>query len=307
VPATIAEAGDRAAYRFLEFFTANIRNPHTRKAYFRAACHFFMWSHDRNLMLDQIRPPHVAAYIEELLALGKSRPTVKQGLAALRMLFDWLVVGQVLPFNPAAAVRGPKHVVKKGSTPILSAEQMRELLNSFDTTSVVGLRDRALIGLMAFSFARIGAAVLMRVEDYAPAGKRWKIRLNEKGGKLHEMPVHRTLESYLDAYIKAAGIAKDKKGPLFRSAIGRTKTLSTRPLTPGKAWAMVKRRAKDAGIREAIGCHTFRATGITNYMANGGQLDEAKKMAAHESAKTTMLYNRNDDEVSLDEVERVAF
>src|SRR5258708_32530250 len=138
-----------------------------------------------------------------------AKPTVKQHLAAIRMLFDWLVVGQVLATNPAHAVRGPKHVVKRGKTPVLTADQVRALIDSIDVSTVVGLRDRALIGVMTFALARVGAVVAMRVEDYYPQGKRWWVRLHEKGGKRHEMPAHHTLEAYLDAYIDAAGIRRD--------------------------------------------------------------------------------------------------
>src|SRR3954452_1772454 len=147
VPATVADAGEQATYRFFEFFTANIRNPNTRRAYHRAALAFFAWTQERGLSLGAIRPPHVAAYVEEILAKGQSRPSVKQALAALRMLFDWLVVGQVVPVNPAASVRGPKHVVKTGKTPVLGKDEMRDLLKAIDSESVVGLRDRALIAL----------------------------------------------------------------------------------------------------------------------------------------------------------------
>jgi site-specific recombinase XerC len=155
--------------------------------------------------LDEIEPLHVAAYIE---ALGKDfeKPTVKQHLAAIRMLFDWLVTGQIVATNPAHSVRGPKHVVKTGKTTVLDVGQARKLLDSIDTSTVVGLRDRALISVMTFAFARIGAVVAMRVEDYYPKGKRWWVRLHEKGGKRHEMPAHHNLEAYLDAYIEAAGI-----------------------------------------------------------------------------------------------------
>src|SRR6478752_6692164 len=119
IPAAIADAGELATHRFYEFFTANIRNPNTRRAYHRAALAFFAWTQSRGLALEAIRPPHVAAFVEEQLARGQSRPSVKQTLAALRMLFDWLVVGQVVPINPAASVRGPKHIVKVGKTPVL--------------------------------------------------------------------------------------------------------------------------------------------------------------------------------------------
>ncbi len=307
IPATIADAGDHASHRFFEFFTANIRNPNTRRAYHRAALAFFAWTQGRGLALGAIRPPHVAAYIEELLASGQSRPSVKQALAALRMLFDWLVVGQVVPVNPAASVRGPKHVVRVGKTPVLDKEEMRDLFKAIDASTLVGLRDRALIALMVYSFARVGAAVSMRVEDYFVKGRRSWVRLHEKGGKEHEMPAHHCLEEYLDAYIAAAGIEADKKGPLFRSANRRTGQLTEKPLRSADAWAMVQRRAKAAGIETAVGCHSFRATGITVYLTNGGTLEKAQQMAAHESAKTTKLYDRTNDAITLDEVERIAF
>src|SRR5271155_690951 len=157
------------------------------------------------------------------------------------MLFDWLVVGQVLAVNHAHAVRGPKHVVRRGKTPVLTEEEARRLLESIDTSTLVGLRDRALIGAMTYTFARIGAVVGMRVEDYYPAGKRWWLRLHEKGGKRHDMPVHHKLEQFLDEYLEA-----------------------------------------------------------------GGSLENAQAMAAHESPRTTKLYDRTDDAITLDEVERIA-
>jgi integrase/recombinase XerD len=166
VPAAIADAGDHAARRFLEFFAANIRNKNTRLAYYRAVCHFFAWVEQHRIgELADIEPVHVAAYIEALQTTA-AKPTVKQHLAAIRMLFDWLIIGQVLAVNPAHAVRGPKHVVRRGKTPVLTEDQARHLLDSIDVTTVVGLRDRALISVMIYSFARIGAVVAMRVEDY---------------------------------------------------------------------------------------------------------------------------------------------
>src|SRR6185436_12728322 len=125
-------------------------------------------------------------------------------LAAIRMLFDWLVIGQVVPMNPAASVRGPKHVVHRGKTPVLKAEQARQLLDSIRTDTIVGLRDRAIIGLMCYTFARVSAVVNMKMEDYYQNGKRYWIRLQEKGGKRHEVPAHHNAELYLDAYISGA-------------------------------------------------------------------------------------------------------
>ena len=247
---------------------------------------------------------HVAAWVESL-GRGFSPPTVKQWLAAVRMLFDWLVVGQVLAVNPAAAVRGPKYVVRTGKTPVLAAPEARQLLDSIDTKTVVGLRDRALIGLLVFTFARIGAALGMTVEDVYWQHRRLWVRLHEKGGKEHSMPCHHNLETYLQDYIEAARLAGDRAGPLFRTTVRRTGVLTDRPMTQSDAWRMVQRRARDAGIPTAVCNHTFRATGITAYLDNGGSLENAQAMAAHESPRTTKLYDRTDDQITLDEVEKI--
>ena len=138
----------------------------------------------------------------------------------------------------------------KGSTTVMSSQEATAFLKSIDTSHVVGLRDRALIGVMVYAFARVSAVVSLKVEDYFPLKKRWWLRLHEKGGKVNEMGCHHKLEQYLDEYIAAAGIAEDKKGPLFRAAIGRTGKLSERPMSRVDAWYMVRRRAKDAGHRD---------------------------------------------------------
>lgn len=314
VPALIGEAGDQAARRFLEYFTANIRNKNTRAAYVHAVAEFTRWCEQRSLTLKALEPIIVAAYIEEL-STRLSDPSVKQHLAAIRMLFDWMVTGQVIPTNPAASVKGPKHVVKKGKTHVLSTEDARTLLESIPVErkvkgrmepDVVGLRDRALIAVMVYSFARISAVLSMRVEDYYPNGKRWWIRLHEKGGKHHEVPVHHKSEEHIDAYLKAAGISGDSKSPLFRSAKGKTKTLTEKPLRRNNALDMVKRRALAAGLPPRVCNHTFRATGITSYLENGGTIEKAQQIAAHESPKTTKLYDRTSDQITLDEIERIS-
>ena len=230
LPALIASSGERASWRFLEFFTVNIRNKNTRAAYGQAAGAFLRWCEGRGIQrIEDVQPVHVAAYIEEL---GKIRraPTVKQHLACIRMLFDWLVTGQVMASNPAHAVRGPRHSVMKGSTTVMSSEDTSAFLKTIDTSHVVGLRDRALIAVMVYSFARVSAVVGLKVEDYFPLKKRYWLRLHEKGGKVNEMGCHHKLEEYLDAYIAAADIAADRKAPLFRAAVGRTRKLSERPM-----------------------------------------------------------------------------
>lgn len=303
VPLLFARPGPQSQRRYVEFFAANIRNPNTRAAYHRAVCRFADWCEMHRVALEQLSPVIVAAYVEQL-GTALDAPSVKQHLAAIRMLFDYLVLGQVVPANPATAVRGPKHVVKRGKTPVLSPDQARTLLDSIDVATIAGLRDRAIIGAMVFSFARVSALIGMNVEDYYPDGKRWWIRLHEKGGKFHEVPAHHNAEAYLDEYLAAAGIGDDRKTPLFRS-LNRRRELTERQLSRREALAMIKRRVRDAGLPDRVCCHTFRATGITAYLLNGGTLEHAQRIAAHESPRTTKLYDRTSDEITLDEIERI--
>ncbi len=222
------------------------------------------------------------------------------------MLFDWLVVGQVVPHNPAASVRGPKHVVKMGKTPVLDGAEWRRLIDAIPTGTVRDRRDRALIATLTYTFARIGAALAMRVEDVRVQGAGWELRLHEKGGKQHAMPCHHALAEALHVYIEAVGIGADRKGFLFRTSRGRRgDTLCEQPMAQADAWRMVRRRAAAAGITAPIGCHTFRATGITAYLANGGTLEHAQAMAAHESPRTTKLYDRTRERLTREEVERI--
>ena len=232
------------------------------------------------------------------------RQQVKLHLAAIRSLFDWLVTGQIIPLNPAASVRGPKHVVRKGKTPVLTANETRELLDSIDCSTIIGLRDRAIISVMVYSFARVSAAVGMNVEDCFSHGRRLWFRLKEKGGKHHDVPAHHNAEAYIDAWLSAANIADDSKSPLFRT-VSRHRTLTPRRMHRADVLRMIKRRAGQAGLSTRIGCHTFRATGITTYLQNGGVLEHAQRIAAHESVRTTKLYDRTSDTVSLDEIERI--
>lgn len=315
LPRLIADAGKQASERFLEFFTANIRNRNTRAAYAHAVCRFCAWCETQGIGLADVRPVVVATYVE-MLTSTHSAPTVKQHLAAIRMLCDWLVVGQVLPHNPAASVRGPRHVVRRGKTPVLSAEQARALIDSIAVEiadgrggpprpDLVGLRDRALIGVMVYSFARVSAAAGMNVEDYWQNGKRWWLRLHEKGGKFHEVPCHHKAEIYLDAYLEAACIGAAARTPLFRAAAGKTGRLTDRGMDRRDVLEMVKRRARQAGLPSRTCNHTFRATGITAYLKNAGKLEKAQQIAAHESPRTTKLYDRTSDELTLDEIERI--
>jgi site-specific recombinase XerC len=234
VPALVAAAGNQARIRFLEFFAADIHNPHTRRAYSRAVGAFLAWCAGAGVpSIAHVAPLHVATWIE---AQGRavSVPSVKQRLAALRHLFDWLVVGHVVQTNPAASVRGPQHIVKGGKTPVLDPAEARALIDSIDTMTPAGLRDRALIALMVYSFARVGAALGMKVEDVFTQNRRLWVRLREKGGKAHAMPCHHNLQEYLTAYIDGLGLRDDPKAPLFRTIPNRGGQLTETPPAPGQ-------------------------------------------------------------------------
>lgn len=302
VPGVVESSGENASRRFVEFFTATIRNRGTRSVYLHACTEFFDWCDQHALSLSDIEPVIVATYIESLCQTY-SAPTVKLRLAAIRSLMDFLVTGQVLPFNPASSVRGPKHSTKKGKTPVLSGEEARQLIDGINVSSPSGLRDRALIGVMVYSFARVSATLGMNIEDYFQQGRRMWFRLHEKGGKYHEVPAHHTAEEYLDAYLQVLG-EPARGSPLFRT-IGPRKQFTGNRMHRTDVLRMIKRRARSAGLPESVCCHSWRATGITNYLQNGGTLEHAMQIACHESARTTKLYDRTSDAVSLDEIERI--
>ena len=186
---------------------------------------------ERRRACDQRRPAGARRHLDRGGHAQTRGAELKQRLAANRHLFDWLVTGQVVPINPAGSVRGPRHVVTSGQTPVLDPAEARVLLDSIDTSTVVGLRDRALIGLMVYSVSRISAALGMAVEDVFTQNPRLWVRLREKGGKRHAMPCHHNLEEYLTGYLDGTDLRSDPKGPLFRT-IGRSTGKLTRTVLP---------------------------------------------------------------------------
>lgn len=320
VPAVIADAGDKASEHFLEFFAATIRNKNTRAAYVQAAAQFFCWCEDRRLRLATIRPLHVSAYIE---SKPLTAPSIKQHLAALRGLFNWLVIKQVVPDNPALFVKGPKFSRTVGITPIMEAEQVRLLVDSIPVTRKVkvpkkhgggfkevadikGLRDRAAIAIMAYTFARVSAVVGLRHGNYRLEGKRARLRLLEKGNKEKLVWLHREAEEFLDAYVAAAGI-EDDDAPLFQT-LDKAHSLTGETITRRDMLRVVKERCRAAGLSETFCNHTFRGTGMTVFLSNGGSLEAAQDMANHADPRTTKLYDRRKDLANLSEIERrIAF
>lgn len=310
-----------AARAIEELLRAEIRNPHTRRAYITAAADFFrtLAATSAITSLAAITPIHVSNWIDAMQGSGLSAPTIKQRLAAVRRIFQVLAARCIIPTDPTAVVRGPAYSARRGKTPVLDAGEARALLDGIDTGTRIGLRDRALIATMVYTFARIGAVTQMRREDVFTQQRRLWIRLHEKRGKRHEMPCHHTLETYLTDYIDAAGIT-DPKAWLFQT-LRRVPAkaqhegdapptqawaeLTGKPMTQPIAWAMLQRRARAVGLDTAICNHTFRATGITTYLKNGGTIERAAAMANHTSTRTTQLYDRRPDDITLDEVERI--
>ena len=217
---------------------------------------------------------------------------------------SWLNLIEVLSVNPAAAVRGPKHVVTKGATPVMTPAEARKLLEHIDTGTLAGLRDRALFSVMLYSFARVSAVLGMRRQDYFGQGSLGWLRLHEKGGKRHDVPAHHRASAAIDEYVEAAGL-EEPRTALFQSVDPAGRSLTGRALQRRVVLAMIKRRAAAAGLPPSTCCHTFRATGITAYLSNGGTLEHAQQIAGHASPKTTKLYDRTADTVTVDEIERI--
>src|ERR1700722_13745285 len=300
VPALVADVGPEATKRFFEFFTVPIRNKNTRTAYYHAIGQFLAWCERAGFRhLEDIEPITVAAYIEQHTG---SPATIKQHMAAIRMLFSWLTEKGILAMNPAREVKTEKFSRTEGKTPAFDTEQVQRLVDKIDTSNEVGLHDRALLGTLAYTFARIGAVVNLKVEDYFQTGKRSMIRFSEKGGKETEIPVHHKLEELLDEYLEISCLRNRPNAPLFPIALGKARKLGNRPATRIDAARMLKRRLKDAGLLDAFSPHSFRASGITNFLENGGTLEVAQRIAGHADSRTTKLYDRRGQRVLLEDM-----
>ena len=301
VPIVVANAGDEATYRYIEFLTASIPNPNTRRAYSRALRDFFSWVEGNRLTLRTITPIAVAAYIK---GHSGSPPTIKQHLAAIRQLFAHMTATGAIAFNPASSVKGPKYVTREGKTPVMSAAEARGFLDTIPPDTLIGLRDRAVFGVMVFTFARVGALVGLKVEDYYESRGRRHLRLHEKGGKVISVALNMKAAEYLHAWIEEAGLWSQRKTPLFRSI--QYGQMQDGPLHTNNIWARAKRYARAAGLSEDLGNHSFRATGITVYLENGGTLEKAQYMAGHAKPETTKLYDRRREMETAGEVDKIA-
>ena len=304
MPGLIATAGAGARFGWEEFLYGRLRNPHTRRSYQRAASRFLRWCDERGLALTRIAPAHVGHFLDGLPDAVASK---KVYLAAIRHLFDTLVLRHAVALNPAASVRAERYLVVEGKTPEIPIDQARRLLSTVDTSHVVGLRDRAIIAMLVYTAARIGAVARLRLRDLFDAGDQYCLRFLDKGGKSREIPVRHDLQGFLFEYLTMADLCDaSSESPLFRSAIRRTRRLTDLGMTANDIGRMVKRRMRDAGLPSRLSPHSFRVTTITDLLAQGVPLEDVQHLAGHSDPRTTRLYDRRQRRVTRNIVERIS-
>lgn len=304
LPDLIQQAGPAAHFAYEEFFHGRIRNPYTRKSYGHAVRQFLEHFRRQGTELVRITPADVGRYLD---GLSYSAGTKKVHLAALRNFFDELVRRHVLILNPAHSVRSERLQVIEGKTPEIAVEQARRLLRGIDTSHIVGLRDRAIIGILIYTAARVGAVAGLRRGDFYDLGEQYCLRFTEKRGKSRELPVRHDLRGYLIDYLNTGGMEySDKSSPLFRTTIRRTKALTQNGTSAGDIGRIVKRRLADAGLPVRFSPHSFRVCTITDLLQQGVPLADVQLLAGHSDPRTTRLYDRRHRQVTRNIVERIS-
>jgi site-specific recombinase XerD len=299
-PAIVKAAGKAAEFAWEEFFQAEIANAHTRKNYMHAVRQFLAWVGERNLQLPRIAPGDVGEYLQ---GLELATPTKKLHLAALRRFFDRLVNRHVCVINPAATVKSERYSVVEGKTPEIGPDQARTLLKSIAVTNPVGLRDRAILAVLVYTAARVGAVAKLTVKNLIHDGSQYTLRFSEKGGKSREIPVRHDLERFVLEYVHAAVITE---GLLFRTANRRTKTLTKNAMTGIDVCRMMKRRLKAAGLPGHFSPHSFRVTTVTDLLEQNVPLEDVQYLAGHADPRTTRIYDRRRRKVTRNIVERIS-
>jgi site-specific recombinase XerD len=302
-PALITELGPAAAFAWDEFFSGMVRNRHTRAGYLRAVRRFLTWLEPTGVPLPRVRPGMIGGYLD---SLSLSAPSKKLELAALRRFFDVLVVRHVIVLNPALSVRGERFSVVEGTTPEITPGQTRTLLAAIDAASLVGLRDRAVIGCLAFTAARAGAVAGLTRGSLSNDGTQYRLRFREKGGKRRDIPVRHDLEVYLLSYLSAAGLTDaPPDSPLFRTADGKRDRLSANGVTGVDVCRLVKRRVKAAGLPMQLSPHSFRVGAATSLLNQNVSLTDVQFLLGHSDPRTTRLYDRRQQTVTRNLVERI--
>lgn len=304
IPGGVAQYGQAGRFAWEEYFSGKIRNAHTRKVYLHAVRSFLTWCESQEVELTKITPGMVGRYFD--LHPG-SAPTKKLHMSAIRGFFDVLVLRHVVILNPALSVNTERFSVTEGKTPLITPEQARQLLRSIEPDSVVGFRDRAIIGVLIYTAARVGAIAKLKIKDLVDEGTQFSLRFQEKGGKHRSIPVRHDLQQLLLDYSEVAGHDLWKKDcPMFRSALGRTGKLSERPMTAIDICRMLKRRLKAAELPATISPHSFRSCTATDLLLQGVAMEDVQYLLGHSDARVTELYDRRQRQVTRNIVERIS-
>jgi integrase/recombinase XerD len=304
IPASVASAGAAATFAWEEFFLATIRNAHTRTAYLQAVRRFLAWCEAQDLELARITPGRVGAYFN---ALPLAPPSKKLHLAAVRAFFNVLVIRHVVLLNPALSVKTERYSAVEGRTLAIAVEQARRLLASIPTGSLIGLRDRALVGVLVYTTVRESAAASLRLRDFMSDGTQFVLQFAEKGGKARSIPVRHDLQQFLTEYLLAARLNPEpQEGPLFRSMQGQTGKLTRRAMSGVDVYRVVKRRLQAAGLPTLFSPHSFRSCGATDLLSQGVPLEDVQYLLGHADARTTRLYDRRQKQITRNIVERIS-
>jgi site-specific recombinase XerD len=303
LPAAIKAAGYASAFAYEEFLFGKIRNPHTRRAYTHAVKRFLAWIHKHALSLPQVTPKDVSDYFE---TLDMAIPSKKLHRAALNHFFDFQVQRHAAVLNPVSSVRNERYEVHEGKTPEITVKEAKQLFKAIEPLNLIGLRDRAILAVLAYSGSRIGAVARLKVKDLLFEGEQWVLSFNDKGGKHRKVPVRQDLQIVLRDYMNAAGIvAADKNAPLFRSALGKKIQLTPTAMTDNDMQRMFKRRILKAGLPGTLTPHSFRVTTVTTLLEQGVSLEDVQNLANHADPRTTRLYDRRKRKITRNIVERI--
>ena len=300
----------KTADTLLNILEGRIRNKNTRSAYKNAWRLFFQFCSEYKLELDKVKPYHVGMFLKRHTG---SIATQRQHLSAIRLLFNELLEQGVAELNPAARAKPPRLQRESSHTTAFECEEITALLGAINLDSLRGVRDKALFSVLAYSWARVSAVAGLKVGDYySRKDVRW-LRLEEKRGKIHEVPVHSKAREAIDQWLEVSGLESNPDAPLFptfakdNKTFARDKTNQLRHLDRTGIWRLVQTRTRACGIKKRFGPHSFRAGGITEYLNQGGSLDMAQRIAGHSQLSTTKIYDRSGDRLTIAEIERISF
>ena len=304
-PAILVRAGKAACFAADEFFSARISNPHTRTAYAHQVSRFLAWCEDQGLELHQVTPGLAGRFLDELPGAA---PTQNQALAGLRHFFDTLVARHAAVLNPFQSVRGVRHPHGEGRTPEVTVDQARQLLASIKTRDVYGLRDRAVLGTLIYTGARVGA--ISPAPDAglcATTATTGRCSSRKKEGRSREIPVRHDLDEWISAYLEGAGLEDaPQASPLYRAGQRRGSPLTDRAMSPLAVQLMLKRRLRAAGLPKILSPHSFRVLVVTDLLSQNVPLEDVQYLAGHAHPRTTQIYDRRRRRVSRNLVERIS-